>query len=235
MLLGFRLASYPLLAPLSLLISTKRTELSGCGSCLVLRLTWLARPSLMDPSSWLAVTCGFYRTTPEFMFESPVLPSSRQSLTRPFGRHGSQDAVCTAEPQISKAARSPWTRVLVFSAEEGEGPGRQEGARESYFRTGIEPLWLQTTCEYLKCVVQIVMHSKCEMHIGFPRQYTKKAKSLLNILYWSQVEKIVVWVYLDKQNHCQSPKFLFAYFKMATGKLKLPIRLASRFYWEVLV
>ena len=97
-----------------------------------------------------------YLATPEFMFEPPVLPSSGQSLTRPFGRHGSQDAVCTAEPQISKAARSPWARVLVFSAEEGEGPGRQEGAWESYFRTGIEPLWLQTTCEYLKCVVQIV-------------------------------------------------------------------------------
>ena len=36
MLLGFRLASYQRLAPLSLLISTKRTELSGCGGCLVL-------------------------------------------------------------------------------------------------------------------------------------------------------------------------------------------------------
>ena len=52
MLLGFRHVSYQRLAPLSLLIFTERTGLSGCGSCLVLRLTWLARPSLMDPSSW---------------------------------------------------------------------------------------------------------------------------------------------------------------------------------------
>lgn len=117
------------------------------------------------------------------MFEPPVLPSSGQSLTRPLGRGGSQNAVGTAEPQISKAARSPWARVLVFSAEEREGPGRQEGAQESCFRTGLKPLWLQTICEYLKCVTQIVMHSKCEMHIGFPRQYTEKAKPLINILH----------------------------------------------------
>lgn len=39
-------------------------------------------------------------------------------------------------PQISKAGRRPWARVLVPSAEEGEGPGREEGPR----RAILEPV-----------------------------------------------------------------------------------------------
>lgn len=74
----------------------------------------------MDSGSWLAITRGFYRTAPESVFEPLVLPSSGQ-YNQTFWKNGSQDAVCTTQPQISKAGRSPWARVLVFSAEEGEG------------------------------------------------------------------------------------------------------------------
>ena len=91
--------------------------------------------------------------------------------------------LCAPHATDLKGWKAPLGQSPVPSAEEGEGPGREEGAQESYFRTSLEPLWVQTTCEYLKCMVQIVMHSKCEMHIGFPRQYTKRAESLINILY----------------------------------------------------
>lgn len=55
---GFQPVSSRPLAPLSLLNFSEGTDLSGHDNRLVLR-PWLARPGLMDPSSWLVVTRGF--------------------------------------------------------------------------------------------------------------------------------------------------------------------------------